>query len=133
MFDWLDTETKAILEKVPSEKLAPTAVAGFSLVLLYCESESEKLPRAVMRIRGCDKTEAEAILVTPIPTTIKTVNRFKITAIIYRNINVMAGDFLPCSKLFKYFRGRCVRNYHFILTGLTKRDWSKACSSSFFI
>ena len=32
--DWLDTETKALLQRSPPEKLAPPDTATFSLVLL---------------------------------------------------------------------------------------------------
>ncbi len=35
--DWLDTETKALLQRSPPEKLAPPDTASFSLVLLACD------------------------------------------------------------------------------------------------
>jgi hypothetical protein len=35
--DWLDTETKALLQRSPPEKLAPPDMATFALVLLACD------------------------------------------------------------------------------------------------
>ncbi len=45
--DWLDTQTKAQLEKNPPEKLAPPVVARYSLVLLERGSDSQRVDRTL--------------------------------------------------------------------------------------
>ncbi|QDS98888.1 hypothetical protein [Adhaeretor mobilis] len=51
MSSWLDTETKSLLSKEPPNKLAPSDIAEFSLVVLECnDAESERAQRAVERI-----------------------------------------------------------------------------------
>jgi hypothetical protein len=45
--DWLDTETQAQLAALPPEKLAPPAVAGFSLVLLERGKNAERVDRTL--------------------------------------------------------------------------------------
>jgi len=45
--DWLDAQTKAHLQKVPPDRLAPATVIGYSLVLLERGSDHERV-RAVL-------------------------------------------------------------------------------------
>ena len=52
MNHWLDTETKAILQKSPPDKLAPPTTKGFSLILLSTQHcQPERLVSAIQRIR----------------------------------------------------------------------------------
>jgi hypothetical protein len=50
MRDWLDPQTKAILQGVPPTKLAPAGAAGFSLVMLDDGNDPPRTDRAVARI-----------------------------------------------------------------------------------
>jgi len=60
MSSWLDTETKALLEESPPEKLAPADTATFSLVLLAAYREDrERLVRAVERVVRKGRQDAE--------------------------------------------------------------------------
>ena len=72
MTAWLDTETKALLQHSPPEKLAPSDTATFGLVLLAIQGqEQERLTKAVGRIVGSSPDEARAILDRLMPMTLK--------------------------------------------------------------
>lgn len=72
MKTWLDTETKAILQKSPPNKLAPPSTEGFTLVLLSINPDQpERLIRAMQRIRLESKQQATAHLNQKIPLVLK--------------------------------------------------------------
>jgi hypothetical protein len=68
--NWLDTETKAILQKDHEPKLAPPRVAEFGLVVLRKGKDQERLVRAICRINNCPEPEAFALAQLPEPVTI---------------------------------------------------------------
>jgi hypothetical protein len=68
--NWIDTETKAILQRDHEEPLAPAKVAEFALVLGPKGVDRERLIRAVCRINDCSRSEAIALLNQPSPVTI---------------------------------------------------------------
>jgi len=68
--NWLDTETKAILQKKPEEKLAPPKVGEFALVLLRKGTDHRRLVHAICRINNCAETKAEHLADLPAPVTI---------------------------------------------------------------
>ncbi|MHC4973178.1 MAG: hypothetical protein ACYTG3_12680 [Planctomycetota bacterium] len=55
---WLDTETKALLDKGAPVARTGTDVGEYSLVLLAVGEEIERLVRAAMRVRHCAEGEA---------------------------------------------------------------------------
>jgi hypothetical protein len=59
--NWLDTETKAILQKEDDSKLAPPMAAEFGLVLLRKGGDEPRLIRSICRINNCPETEAIAL------------------------------------------------------------------------
>jgi len=72
MDTWLDTETKALLQRSPPEKLAPPDTAIFGLVLLAVqEGRWERLAEAVERVRATTRDEAWKTLACPLPTLVK--------------------------------------------------------------
>ena len=58
MTEWLDTETKAMLQQVPPEKLAPSITGLFTLVLLRGGNDTNRLVRALARIPGISPGKA---------------------------------------------------------------------------
>ncbi len=66
MPDWLDTETKAILQGVPPDKLAPPDTVGFTLVLLR-ESDSRKRLEEGLAKAGCCDSRASVAVVRECP------------------------------------------------------------------
>lgn len=71
MTEWLDTETKALLERIPPGKLAPPDTAGFTLVLLAAGGDDrDALAAAVQRAAGVSAEEADRILGRPLPTAV---------------------------------------------------------------
>lgn len=68
--NWLDTETKAILEKQHEPRPAPAKAAEFGLVLLSKGSDAQRLVRAVRRINDCPEPEAVALSRMPLPVTV---------------------------------------------------------------
>jgi hypothetical protein len=52
MSEWLDTETKAMLQQSPPEKLAPPDTGMFTLVLLEKGNDRDWITRALRRIPG---------------------------------------------------------------------------------
>ena len=72
MESWLDTETKALLQKSPPKKLAPPDTAAFSLVLLSIyRHDIEREIRAIQRIlQTSNNVEARHLLGQPLPVRI---------------------------------------------------------------
>ncbi len=71
MDTWLDTETKALLQKSPPKKLAPPDTAMFSLVLLSIyRHDIEREIRAIRRILQTSNVEARHLLGKPLPVRI---------------------------------------------------------------
>lgn len=68
--NWLDTETKAILQKEHEPKLAPRKAAEFALVLIQKGTDHERLVRAICRINGCPEMDAIKLASAPVPITI---------------------------------------------------------------
>lgn len=68
--NWLDTETKAILQKAHEPKLAPPKAAEFALVLLQKGTDRQRLVRAICRVNDCPESEAIALSRLPAPVTI---------------------------------------------------------------
>lgn len=71
--DWLDTETKALLQHSPPEKLAPPDTATFALVVLsLCGDDRRAVASVVQRAADVSAEEAERILRRRMPATVKT-------------------------------------------------------------
>ena len=68
--NWLDTETKSILQKDYEPKLAPPKAAEFGLVLLRKGSDDLRLVRAICRINDCPESEGIAIAQQTTPAVI---------------------------------------------------------------
>jgi len=68
--NWLDTETKEILQKEHDPKLAPPKAAEFALVLIRKGTDHQRLVRAVCRINECSESEAIKLARLPAPVTI---------------------------------------------------------------
>src|SRR6266446_6326341 len=65
--DWLDTQTQALLQGEPPQKLAPPTTAEFGLVLLRKGMDHRRLVRAVSRINDCSDLAAASLLGQPLP------------------------------------------------------------------
>lgn len=68
--NWIDSETKAILQRQSEPPLAPPKVAEFALVLGPKGVDRKRLVRAVCRINDCSRSAAIALLSQPSPVTI---------------------------------------------------------------
>jgi hypothetical protein len=68
--NWLDTQTKEMLQKVPDAKLAPPKVADFALVLVRKGVLHRRIVRAVSEINHCSAAEATKLVNRPTPVTI---------------------------------------------------------------
>ncbi len=72
MTNWLDTETKALLQGVPPEKLAPPGTAAFTLVLLTTGGPIRNaILSAVGRVAKVSVDEAKRILSRRLPIPVK--------------------------------------------------------------
>ena len=70
--DWLDTETQAMLQRQPPQKLAPPTTACFALVLLERGADSKLVVRALTRTRDCPESEAESVSRASTPAAVAT-------------------------------------------------------------
>jgi len=68
--NWLDTETKAILQKENQQKWAPPRAAEFALVMIRKGTDDDRLVRAIRRINDCSESEAIELSRLPTPVTI---------------------------------------------------------------
>ena len=57
MSSWLDTETKALLQRTPPNKLAPPGTTGFTLVMLSVYGDDNS--RVVRAIKRIERTSSE--------------------------------------------------------------------------
>jgi hypothetical protein len=67
MSEWLDTETKAILDGVPPSRLAPPDAVGFTLVLLAKSNDPMRLREALAKVRSLDSSRWSAVLAGECP------------------------------------------------------------------
>jgi hypothetical protein len=70
MSQWLDTETRAILQGAPPEKLAPPDAVGFTLVLLSKTNDQERLRQALAKAGCTNPAASEVILTSPCPQVV---------------------------------------------------------------
>src|SRR5688572_12179390 len=68
--NWLDTRTKALLQKVSEEKLAPSKTAEFALVLLRKGPDLQRLVDAIVEINKCSEADAAVLASRSTPITI---------------------------------------------------------------
>jgi hypothetical protein len=80
MSAWLDTETKALLQKVPPEKLAIPGTDTFTLVVLKCTGDRNRLAQLMARIAGWGRappgglSSADAVRARSIAATVGVSN-----------------------------------------------------------
>ena len=68
--NWLDTQTKEILQKVGDQKLAPPKTAEFALVLVRKGQDHQRLINAIVQINKCSESEATILASRRVPATI---------------------------------------------------------------
>ncbi|HTY86916.1 MAG TPA: hypothetical protein VMB80_05575 [Candidatus Acidoferrum sp.] len=68
--NWLDTQTKELLQKVPDEPLAPSKTAEFALILLRKGQDRQRLVNAIIEINKCSKPTATILVEKSTPVTI---------------------------------------------------------------
>jgi len=68
--NWLDTQTKELLQKARNEKPAPSKTAEFALVLLRKGLDHQRLVDSLREIRKCSDSEAVRLAARPAPFTI---------------------------------------------------------------
>jgi hypothetical protein len=70
--NWLDTETKALLQRSPPGKLAPADAATFALILLaYAVHDQNLLVRALQQIAETSEGRARRLLGGRLPACVK--------------------------------------------------------------
>jgi len=72
MAEWLDTETTAILQGVPPNKLAPPTTAGFTLVLLSKSGDHDRLQEGLAKAGCSDPLLSRRVLASPCPCVAAT-------------------------------------------------------------
>jgi len=70
--NWLDTQTKALLQKTDPPQSAPPKTSEFSLVLLRKGEDQRWLTRAIAEIRECVPAEAEAFALREPPVIVQS-------------------------------------------------------------
>ncbi len=71
MCEWLDTETKAILQQVPPRKCAPPDTADtFTLVLLQVSNELIRTTHTLAKVPGVSLEKADLLVSQPCPVPI---------------------------------------------------------------
>ncbi len=68
--NWLDTQTKELLQKVPDGTLAPPRTAEFALVLLRKGQDHDRLVGAITQINKCSRSDAAELANRQTPVTI---------------------------------------------------------------
>jgi len=68
--NWLDTQTKELLQKVSDEKFAPAKTAEFALVLIQKGKDQPRLVQAISQINNCDGPAAARMASRSTPLTV---------------------------------------------------------------
>jgi hypothetical protein len=68
--NWLDTQTKELLQKVPDERPAPPKTGEFALVLIRQGQDRQRLEDAFIEINKCSKSAAAMLADGVMPVTI---------------------------------------------------------------
>ncbi len=68
--NWLDTQTKELLQKVGDDKLAPPTAAEFALILLGKGPDRRRLVEAIAQINACSESKAASLARRTVPVTI---------------------------------------------------------------
>jgi hypothetical protein len=68
--NWLDTQTKELLQRVGDDKPAPPRAAEFALVLLRKGTDRRRLIEAISQINTCSESDAAKLARRPAPVTI---------------------------------------------------------------
>jgi len=68
--NWLDTQTKGLLQKVRDEDNAPPKTAEFALVLLRKGPDHQRLADAIIEVNKCSKPDATLLACRSTPITI---------------------------------------------------------------
>jgi hypothetical protein len=68
--NWLDTQTKEILQKEHESRLSPPKVAEFALVLVRKGQDHDRMVQAVSEINHSSETDATGLVNRPTPITI---------------------------------------------------------------
>jgi hypothetical protein len=70
--NWLDTQTKEILQKEHDSKLSPPKVGEFALILVRKGVAHRRIVRAVSEINHCSEADATGLVDRPTPVTINS-------------------------------------------------------------
>jgi hypothetical protein len=70
--NWLDTETKEILQKDPEQKTAPSKAGEFALILIREGTDNKRLVRAIRRINDSNEDSAIRMAGCQLPLTINS-------------------------------------------------------------
>ena len=100
--DWLDTETKALLQQLPPEKLAPPDTVAFTLVLLAVRGDDRSgLLRAVQRAAQVAMDDAERIASRGFPASIKT-------GLSYTDVQIAQFELICCDAVSAFIADEVV-------------------------
>jgi hypothetical protein len=116
MLEWLDTETKAMLQQAPPEKLAPPDTGMFTLVLLQKGEDASRLVRALARILGISPRQPEDLASRNCPQSIVSslslgdamLGQFELVccdsiSVFLKDAIVLAGDRQYLNQLYRQF------------------------------
>jgi hypothetical protein len=68
--NWLDTQTKEILQKAGDDKIAPSKAAEFALVLLRKGPDDQRLIEVIAEINNCNEAAAAVLAKRDTPITV---------------------------------------------------------------
>jgi hypothetical protein len=105
METWLDTETKAILQRSPPKKLAPPDTGTFALVLLAVSGGiTARLTEAVERIlRSSPREAAQRVLSLPVPSLVAG-------GLSYEDALLGQFELISCDAVSVFLAGEVVTN-----------------------
>jgi len=70
LMNWIDTQTKELLQRAPEDKLAPPKAAEFGLILLRKGPDRVRLLKAITQINKCSLSAAIALEKQGVPVTV---------------------------------------------------------------
>lgn len=104
MMNWLDTETKELLQRLPPEKFAPPDTEAFSLILLAAEgADHTALARVVQRLADATEDGTERLVHSQLPICVKQ-------GLSYSDAQIAQFELICCDAISVIVADRVVAN-----------------------
>jgi hypothetical protein len=140
--NWLDTETKSLLDPDYPNKIAPATLPEYSLILLESGNDDDRLIDAIKSINECNTDDAFKLLQSPTPLVVN--NDLSLEKAIWGQFELICCDSISVfisaeitndgnPSYLEYLYSRLKTSSEFELTRVSIRDVPKSNEGNRFL